>query len=324
MVTMARPPGRAAVVFPLLLVLMFGQGWRACLAAEWQLLSPDSVAVDEGSPVGSPVTGRCDVECCKLHCDATADCNSFTHASGVCYLKNRCVSPGDAAVRSGYRTYFREGRCPRSVTRVLEDAAAANTALQAATAKKKEAAAADKASQRAAAPAAQATSQPSSPSSEGGAAAAAAAATAAAGSAPRAASSPGAAAVAATADGRAAAAAAAAAPPPLRAGVPGKYTYPPTAPWPAEAGTALPKLYREPTWTSRGPSASLPVAVHGAHCKFLRDSQIKWIVVLGDSVARAFGVALMEHLAGDDVHFCDAANGPPEVKGDKKYLNDKK
>ncbi len=101
------------------------------------------------------------------------------------------------------------------------------------------------------------------------------------------------------------------------------YTYPPAAPWPAEAGTPLPKLFREPS-TRTGPWAALPVAVYGAHCKFLRDSQIKWIVVLGDSVARAFGVALMEHLAGDDVHFCDAANGPPEVKGDKKYLNDKK
>ena len=64
--------------------------------------------------------------------------------------------------------------------------------------------------------------------------------------------------------------------------------------------------------------------VYSAHCDFLVASQIKWIVVLGDSVARAFGVALMEHLAGDNYHFCDAKNGPPQVLGHKKYLNDKK
>ena len=81
-------------------------------------------------------------------------------------------------------------------------------------------------------------------------------------------------------------------------------------------------MYREPR--SEAPWKSLPKEIYNQHCDFLEASNIEWIVLLGDSVARAFGVALMEHLAGDDNHFCDAANGPPEVLGDKKYLNDKK
>ena len=83
------------------------------------------------------------------------------------------------------------------------------------------------------------------------------------------------------------------------------------AEWPEAAGTPLPKFYVEPHMEA--PYTSLPKNISNLHCQYLRDSNIRWIVFLGDSVARAAGVAMMEHLQGDDVHFCDAANGPPEV-----------
>ena len=100
------------------------------------------------------------------------------------------------------------------------------------------------------------------------------------------------------------------------------YTYARPAPFPPAAGTPLPKMYSMPK--SDAPWAEMPKEIYDDHCKFLIDSKIEWIVLLGDSVARAFGVAMMEHLAGDDVHFCDAKNGPPQVLGAKKYLNEKK
>lgn len=71
------------------------------------------------------------------------------------------------------------------------------------------------------------------------------------------------------------------------------------APFPPAAGEVLPKLYMEPR--SVAPFAAMPKNIYNDHCEFLAASKIEWIVILGDSVARAFGVALMEHLAGDDV-----------------------
>jgi len=213
-------------------------------AYEWDKIT-NGVVVGEGKDVGF-ATGTCDLECCKAKCDAEPRCNSFAHASGNCYLKDKCVSATEKTKKSAYRTYFRQGPCPRSAETAKADAAAALEAASSAAANE--------------------------------------------------------------------------APAPSRAKV--EYAYPPPAPFPKEAGSALPKLYREPR--SSAPWAALPKNVYDAHCDFLDKSGIEWIVVLGDSVARAFGVALMEHLAGDDVHFCDAANGPPQVLGDKKYLNDKK
>jgi hypothetical protein len=82
------------------------------------------------------------------------------------------------------------------------------------------------------------------------------------------------------------------------------YTYAPVGPFPPAAGQPLPKLYREPLMDA--PFASLPKGVSELHCDFLVASGIKWVMVLGDSVARSFGVAMMEHLAGDDVRgWCD-------------------
>eukprot|EP00750_Incisomonas_marina_P019718 INCI3610.1.p2 GENE.INCI3610.1~~INCI3610.1.p2 ORF type:complete len:339 (+),score=60.56 INCI3610.1:165-1181(+) len=238
-------------------------------ASEWVAVAGGGVVEDEGNDAGSPISTYCDVECCKIHCDATANCNSFAAAAGKCFLKDKCVTASDRVGRSAYTTYYRTGRCPRSVSAVMTDAATANAALEAMNGKSSKTGLGARQSTAAAAAAAGAGKRrgPTSGSRE--------------------------------------------------------YTYPPTAPFPSDvAGEPLPKLYMEPK--SEAPFAALPKNVYDAHCKFLVDSQIKWIVVLGDSVARAFGVAMMEHLAGDDVHFCDAANGPPQVLGDKKYLNDKK
>lgn len=84
------------------------------------------------------------------------------------------------------------------------------------------------------------------------------------------------------------------------------------APWPPQAGQPLPKYFSEPK--TDHPYASLARNVSQHHCEFLVASDIKWIVFLGDSVARATGVAMMEHLAGDDTHFCDPVDAPKEVQ----------
>lgn len=81
--------------------------------------------------------------------------------------------------------------------------------------------------------------------------------------------------------------------------------------WPEKAGRLLPKWYSEPITAT--PFADLPKNVSHLHCDFLVASQIRWIVFLGDSVARAAGLAAMEHLAGDDVHFCDPVDAPEQV-----------
>ena len=104
-----------------------------CSASEWLQLSTTGVAADEGAAVGSPVTSFCDLDCCKQQCDLTLECNSFAHMKGACYLKDKCiVAESTAVIRSAYRTYYRTGRCPRSVATVMADAAAATKAVNAA------------------------------------------------------------------------------------------------------------------------------------------------------------------------------------------------
>ena len=90
--------------------------------------------------------------------------------------------------------------------------------------------------------------------------------------------------------------------------------YSPVAEWPSQAGTPLPRLYMEPRMTA--PYKALPKDVSKLHCDYLIGSNIHWIVFLGDSVARAAGVAMMEHLAGDDNHFCDPKDAPEAVRID--------
>ena len=64
--------------------------------------------MDEGKGIGDHV--GCDLECCKLKCEANAKCNSFAASARNCYLKDKCVFPDSPAKKSAYKTHYRE--CP--------------------------------------------------------------------------------------------------------------------------------------------------------------------------------------------------------------------
>ena len=68
----------------------------------WKFL--EGTAVDEGNDLG--MRRRCDLKCCKKACEKLPKCLSFALSRELCFLKDKCVSPGTPSRKSPYVTFY--------------------------------------------------------------------------------------------------------------------------------------------------------------------------------------------------------------------------